>query len=181
MREIKFENILKVNDEIKEKVRRWRNKEEIRKYMINQHIINKEEHSIWLESLKHKNDWKFWIVFVDNIPVGSVYLQNIDYKKLTSEWGFYIGEDAYKGKGLGKCILFEFLKRFFEEMNFNILFTKVIYNNIAALNIYRKFRFKIINDYFDKQRKVMLLKFTKKDWLKWKEMLKNEYFHNSKK
>jgi len=43
MKEIKFENILKANDETKEKVRRWRNKEEIRKLMLDQNIITKEE------------------------------------------------------------------------------------------------------------------------------------------
>ena len=180
MKEIKFKNILKVNDEIKVKVRQWRNKEEIRKYMLSQHIITKEEHLNWIESLKNRNDWKFWVVFVDEVPIGSVYLQNIDYTKLTSEWGFYIGEDDYLGKGLGKYILFKFLKMFFEEMNFNILFTKVISSNIAALNIYKKFRFKMINDFFDNQRKVVLLKFTQKDWSKWKEMLKNEYFYKNK-
>jgi len=180
MKGIKFENILKANDEIKEKVRRWRNKEEIRKFMLNHHIITKEEHLNWIGDLKNRNDWKFWVVFVNEIPIGSVYLQKIDYKKLTSEWGFYIGEDDYLGKGLGKCILFKFLKIFFDEMNFQILFTKVVSNNIAALNIYKKFRFKMINDFFDNQYKVVLLKFTQKDWSKWKEMLKNECFHNDR-
>ncbi len=180
MKEIKFENILKVNDEIKERVRQWRNKEEIRKYMLNQHIITKKEHLNWIESLKNKNDWKFWVVFFNNIPIGSVYLQNMDYNKLTSEWGFYIGEDDFIGKGLGKYILFKLLEFYFEEMKFEVLFTKVISNNIAALNIYRKFKFKMINDFFDSHRKVVLLKFTKKDWSKWKEMLKNEYFYNDK-
>lgn len=180
MKEIKFENILKVNDEIKERVRQWRNKEEIRKYMLSQHIITKEKHLNWIESLKNRNDWKFWVIFVDEIPIGSVYLQNIDFKNLTSEWGFYIGEDDFKGKGLGKHIFFKLLEFYFEEMKFEILFTKVISNNIAALNIYRKFKFKMINDFLDNQRKVVLLKFTKKDWSKWKGMLKNEYFYNDK-
>jgi len=180
MKEIKFVNILKVNDKIKEKVKQWRNKEEIRKHMLSQHIITKEEHLNWIGDLKNRNDWKFWVVFVDNIAVGSVYLQEINYKKLTSEWGFYIGEDDFKGKGLGKYILFKLLEFYFEEMKFEVLFTKVISNNIAALNIYRKFKFKMINDFLDNQRKVALLKFTKKDWSKWKEMLKNEYFYNDK-
>ena len=181
MKEIKFKNILKVNNEIKEKVRQWRNKEEIRKYMLSQHIITKEEHLNWIESLKNRNDWKFWVVFVDEIPMGSVYLQNIDFKNLTSEWGFYIGEDDFKGKGLGKYILFKLLEFYFEEMKFEVLFTKVLSDNIAALNIYRKFKFKIISDFLDNQRKVVLLKFTKNDWSKWREVLKNEYFYKHKK
>lgn len=181
MEGIKFVNILKVNDEIQEKVRQWRNKEEIRKYMLSQHIITKKEHLNWIESLKNRNDWEFWVVFVDEIPIGSVYLQNIDFKNLTSEWGFYIGEDNYRGKGISKYILFKLLEFYFEEMKFEILFTNVLSDNIAALNIYRKFNFKIINNFLNSQREVILLKFTKKDWSKQKERLKNEYFNNDKK
>ena len=180
MRDIKFVNILKVNDEIKEKVRQWRNKEEIRKYMLNQHIITKEEHLSWIESLRNRNDWKFWVVFVDEIPIGSVYLQNIDFKNLTSEWGFYIGEDDFKGKGLGKCILFKLLEFYFEEMRFEVLFTKVVSNNTVALNMYKKFEFKIIHSFLDNQRKIVFLEFTKNDWLEQKEKLKNECLYKNK-
>ena len=181
MRDIKFVDILKVKDEIKEKVRQWRNKDDIRKYMLNQHIITKAEHLSWIESLRDRNDWKFWVVFFDKIPIGSVYLQNINFKNLTSEWGFYIGEDDFKGKGLGKCILFKLLEFYFEVMRFEVLFTKVVSNNIVALNIYKKFKFKVINNFLDNQRKIILLKFTKKDWFEQKEKLKNECFYSNNK
>ena len=180
MRDIKFVDILKVNDEIKEKVRQWRNKDDIRKYTLNQHTITKTEHLNWIESLRNRNDWKFWVVFVNKIPIGSVYLQNINFKNLTSEWGFYIGEDDFKGKGLGKCILFKLLEFYFEVMRFEVLFTKVVSNNIVALNIYKKFKFKVINNFLDNQRKIILLKFSKKDWFKQKEKLKNECLYSNK-
>lgn len=180
MKEIKFVNILRVSDAIIEKVRQWRNKEEIRKNMLNQNIITREEHLNWIENIKRKKNYKFWVVYINGIPIGSVYLHNIDHINLTSEWGFYIGDDTYKGKGLSKCILFKFLGMVFEEINYEILFTKVISNNIAALNIYKNFKFEIINDFLYNQKKYFLLKFAKKDWLKSKEMLKNEYVNVSK-
>jgi len=180
MRDIKFVDFLKVNDEIKEKVRQWRNKDDIRKYMFNQHIITKAEHLSWIESLRNRNNWKFWVVFVNKIPIGSVYLQNINFKNLTSEWGFYIGEDDFKGKGLGKFILFKLLELYFEEMKFEVLFTKVLSNNVVALNIYKKFKFKVIGNFLDNQQEIILFKFTKKDWLEQKEKLKNECLYSNK-
>jgi len=182
MNEIEFVNILEVDDKLKEKVRQWRNKEGIRKFMLNQHTITKKEHFKWIESLKNRNDWKFWIVFVNCIPIGSVYLENIDYEKLTSEWGFYIGEDAYRGKGLSKCILFKLLGMFFEEMKFEVLFTKILSKNIIALNLYKKFKFKEIDRLLSENvEKIIILKFSNKDWITWKGDLKSECFYRSSK
>ncbi len=172
MRKIKFVNILEVDDKLRKRVREWRNKEEIRKSMLNQRIITEKRHFAWVESLRNRNDSKFWIVFVDRVPIGSVYLQNIDYEKLTSEWGFYIGEDSYRGKGLSKCILFKLLKVFFEEMKFEVLFTKVLSGSAVALNLYKKFNFEEMNKLsFKNQEKILLLKFSKKDWINKKEGL----------
>jgi len=182
MREIKFINILRVDDELKEKIRQWRNREEIRKFMLTQHIISKKEHFKWIESLKNRKDWKFWIVFIDGAPVGSIYFQNIDYKNFSSEWGFYIGESSYRGKGLSKDILFKFLEMFFEKMEFEDLHIKVLSSNVIALNLYKKFKFKEVDRVpFKNKEKIVLLKFSKKDWLKWKEELKNECFYTNSK
>lgn len=181
MRELKFVNILGVDDELKEKVRQWRNKEEIRKFMLTQHIITEEEHCKWIENLTHKNDGRFWVVFVETTPIGSVYLQNINYEKLTSEWGFYIGEDAYRGGGLGKMVLFKLLEMFFDEMNFESLVTKVLSNNIVALSIYKKFKFRQIDDRSQNHKTIVLLEFSKEDWMQWKETLRDECFYRNSK
>ena len=174
MKKIKFVNILRLNNELKEKVRRWRNKEGIRKLMLTQHVISQKEHSEWIENLKHRNDWKFWVVFVGNTSIGSANLQNINYRELSSEWGFYIGEDTYKGKGFGKCILFKLLEIFFDEMELENLFTKTLSKNFVALNLYKKFRFKEIDRLpFKGKEKIILLLFSKKDWTKFKESLRN--------
>lgn len=184
MEGIKFVNILKVNDEIQEKVRQWRNKEEIRKYMISQHIINKKEHSIWLKNLKHKNDCKLWVVFLYNIPIGSVYLQNIDYKNLTSEWGFYIGEEAYKGFGLGAIIEYNLLEYFFLKLNFTTLFGTVLDTNLVVLKMHKKYGFKIIGRekkiIGKKKHTITLISIKKNDWMNLRKDLK-VFYHGYKK
>ena len=175
MNDIRFVNILEVDDILKERVRCWRNKEEVRKGMFTQHIISREEHANWLEDLKNRNDRKFWIVFFENVPIGSVNLQNIHDAKLTSEWGFYIGEDEYRGKGLGKCILFKLLEMFFEEMKFKMLITKTLFNNNVALELYKKFRFKETGKIpFKPEVPIVVLEFSNEDWLKFREELTSE-------
>ena len=175
MEEIEFINIIEAEEGLKEKVRQWRNKEEIRKFMLTRHIVNKEEHLQWIEDLKYRNNWKFWVIFLKDIPIGSVYLQNINYEKLTSEWGFYIGEEEYKGKGLSKVVLLKLLEIFFNEMKFNSLFTKILSDNIIALNLYRKFKFKERERVsFEDKREVIILEFSKEDWIKYRRQLENE-------
>ncbi len=177
MKKIRFINILNANDKLKEKVRQWRNKEEIRKFMINQHIITKREHFKWIESLKHRNDRKFWVVFFNNIPIGSVSLQNMDYDKLTSEWGFYIGEDVYKGLGLGAIIEYNLLEYFFLKLNFTTLFGIVLDTNLVVLKMHKKFGFKIIGRekkiIEKKKHTIILISIKKNDWMNLRKDLKS--------
>ena len=180
MKELNFINILNLNADIQEKVRLWRNKEDIRKYMINQHIITKEEHFKWLENLKSKNDCKFWVVFFNNIPIGSVSLQNMDYDKLTSEWGFYIGEDVYTGLGLGAIIEYNLLEYFFLKLNFTTLFGIVLDTNLLILKMHKKFGFKIIGGekkiIGKKKHTIILMSIKKNDWLNLRKNFKSILF-----
>lgn len=174
---LKLVDILSVDDELKDKVRCWRNKERIRKSMLTQHVISKEEHFNWIENLRHKDDRKFWIVFANDVSIGSVYLQNINYNQLNADWGFYIGEDAYVGKGLSKRILCKLLQYFFEVMKFEVLFTKVISDNTVALNIYRKFKFAEINGLSaNGGKEIVTLSFSRTDWERCKSDFENVCF-----
>jgi UDP-4-amino-4,6-dideoxy-N-acetyl-beta-L-altrosamine N-acetyltransferase len=179
MNKIKFIDITEIDEGLKEKVRQWRNRAWIRKSMLTQHIITRREHLKLIESLKQRNDWKFWVIFVNNIPIGSVSIKDINYGDFTAEWGFYIGEKDYRGKGLSRRILFKLLEIFFDEMRFKTLFTKVLSNNVMALNLYKKFRFEQIDKFlFKGKREAILLKFSREDWIKFKPTLRNECYKN---
>jgi len=175
MNHIEFIDILSADDELKEKVRCWRNKERIRKSMLMQHQISRKEHFKWIENLTKNNNQKFWIVFANGISIGSAYLQNTNYSKLSSEWGFYIGEDAYKGKGLAKYIVYKLLHHFFEVMKFDVLFTKVFSDNVPAIKTYRKFKFSEIGrSSNNNSREIIILGFSKNDWEKYRTDFENE-------
>ena len=182
MTDIKFVNIIEVPEELQEKVRQWRNRDNIRKFMLTQHTISKEEHSQWIEDLMTRDDWKFWVVFFEGAPIGSVYLQNMNHKDLTSEWGFYIGEDVYKGRGLGKAIFFKLLNIFFDDMKFATLFTRILSDNTVALALYKKFKFREIKrSSFEDKREAVLLGFSKEDWMNYRGLLEDGTYTASRK
>src|SRR5690348_12144691 len=102
--QIKFVSILDVPKELQQRVRDWRNKDVIRKFMLNQEVISLEEHQAWLKGLAKKGNYH-WVVFADETPIGMAYLTDVDDSNKQSKWGFYIGADSFRGKGLGKAIL----------------------------------------------------------------------------
>lgn len=177
MNNLSFVNILDVKDDLKFKVRLWRNSKDVRDYMLDGHIITEEEHLQWLSSLKNNNRQKFWVVFFNETPIGSVYLHNINKQDLSSSWGFYIGEGSYRRKGLGKKMLFMLLQEFFENIHLETLKTIVYSSNSTALAIYKKFYFtEVETDEPDISMNLTELVFTISDWTKHKESLFNDYF-----
>ena len=139
---MEFVDILSVDDELKDKVRRWRNKKEVNRFMVTQHHITRDEHFKWIKSLGERDDQKSWLVFVEDIPIGSISLRDMNYEHQSCELGIYIGEDAYRGHGFGKQIVYKTLKYVFGVLDFNVLIAKVFADNMVALNFYRKLGFK---------------------------------------
>lgn len=174
MNNIQFVNILETDLKVKKKVRKWRNKETVKNYMISQNTVSEKEHLNWLNNLKDSKSDKVWVVFIDDNAAGTVYLKNIDFENLCSEWGFYIGENFFRKKGYGKKILYELLRKYFEEMRFNELKTIVLRDNVVALKIYKKFGFREKSMYKVEDKNVLELEFHKKDWDKGRNRLRHE-------
>jgi len=138
---VEFKDITYLKVKTIELVRKWRNSDSIRKYMCEDHIISKREHRTWLRGIKRKNTVKFWVIYLNNLPVGSVYLGKIDYKNKTADWGFYIADESLRGKGIGSLALFWLMWHTFDTMKFRKMYTTVLRNNPGALRLYTKFGF----------------------------------------
>ena len=172
--QITFINILQVNPDISRKVRQWRNKDYIRRRMLNRHIISSEEHKQWLLKLQANDSQKFWVVFLNEEPFGSVYLNKVDAKSRKSEWGFYIGEESFLDKGLGRKMMYKFLMLYFDTMKYNELITKVLSGNDKALHLYQQFKFRQVStEKYNEDEGIIIFKFSAEDWNKYKKELIN--------
>jgi len=139
---LEFEDILKVNKNLVELVRNWRNSKQVSQYMYTNHHITKEEHQQWMENLRTSNTARTWIIKFDGKPVGIASLSNIDWKNKITEWGFYISDESTRGRGIGSATLYKLMSYVFDKMNFNKMGTIVLENNHVAMNLYEKFGFK---------------------------------------
>jgi UDP-4-amino-4,6-dideoxy-N-acetyl-beta-L-altrosamine N-acetyltransferase len=149
--------------------------------MITNHHISKEEHHQWLKNLKTKKNAKVWIIKYGDKPIGLAYLSNIDYKKKSTEWGFYIADESARGKGIGSTTLYKLMEYIFDTLQFQTMTTLVFENNPVALKMYEKFGFKKdMNNVFQIERNgrkiaVYNMWFSKDDWVLINRKYKNIY------
>lgn len=139
-----FENILDASEELRERIRCWRNSKTVSQFMITNHTISPEEHRRWLKNLTMTTTAKAWVIRVDGNPVGVVSLTNINLEEHTAEWGFYIADQSVRGKGIGSIVLYQLLEYAFGTLYLRSVSTSVLDNNPIAMHLYEKFGFGIV-------------------------------------
>ncbi len=131
-----FRNFVNLSEEEKEKVRRWRNSDEIRRWMFSEHLVSREEHLKFIEALGVRCADFHWMVFVDGVPVGVVNFQRIDIAERSGHFGIYSIR-----KGSGGPMLEKLLHLWFDVLHMRILNCELKRDNAAAHKLYRRFGF----------------------------------------
>jgi UDP-4-amino-4,6-dideoxy-N-acetyl-beta-L-altrosamine N-acetyltransferase len=143
MRKIECENgiiLRSICESDTELVLKWRNAAMVRNFFIYQKEITKEEHLNWLKT-KVATGKVVQFVIVDpknDKPFGSVYLQDINWTHNKAEFGIFIGETEYMGKGEGSIITKRMLQYAFEEMKLHRVYLRVFEENVRARKAYEK-------------------------------------------
>lgn len=123
---------------------RWRNAENVKKYFIKQQEISREDHLNWM---KNKVETGRVIQFMmlsktAGCPIGTVYLQDIDRVNRKAEYGIFIGEHSFTGKGYGSMAAKCMIHYAFTELNLHRLYLRVYEDNDRAISSYEKAGFK---------------------------------------
>lgn len=134
---IMYRDVLKSGAELQERVRTWRNSDRVRLSMINTGIIEEKQHLQWLTSLKINSPGQIVrVAFDGETPFGIITLKDIDRHSSRSDWGMYIGDERFLGRGLGRRMLLDLLEWAFEEEGLNRLYTSVLADNSKAVALY---------------------------------------------
>ncbi|MFY9270850.1 MAG: UDP-4-amino-4,6-dideoxy-N-acetyl-beta-L-altrosamine N-acetyltransferase [Candidatus Manganitrophaceae bacterium] len=124
-----------------ERVRRWRNHDEVRKWIYSDHLISKKEHLRFIEGLKEDRKNYYWMVEDREGGIGVISLNKVDPKHKNTYLGIYTNPDSPR-KRAGK-ILIDLLKRLcFEIAKLHSLRLEVIDGNERAVRFYRKMGFR---------------------------------------
>lgn len=81
-----------------ETVLELRNHAEIRRYMLTQHEISRQEHEAWFDRASQNPGLELLVLEIDEECCGFVQFKETNYHGVV-DWGFYAAPDAPKGTG----------------------------------------------------------------------------------
>lgn len=119
---------------------KWRNNPKVRNNFIYQKNFTEETHNEWLENKVKTEEVVQFIIYEKESgnAIGSVYLRDIDRINEKAEFGIFIGEDLYRGKGYGTEATAMMCKFAFEELSLHKIMLRVFDFNGAAIAAYER-------------------------------------------
>lgn len=119
---------------------RWRNKKIVVENYIYRKPVSRKDHTDWLENKVFKGLVHQFIVCrnEDDMPLGTVYLQNFEEQHRRAEWGIYLGEEQAYGKGIGTEAAKLMLHYAFEDLGLHKVVARVLAKNKASIRLHEK-------------------------------------------
>ena len=96
MSKITFREILVDDAEL---VLSWRTKKRITNYMSTDLNISTSEQKNWIKNSYNINNYYHWMILLNEEPIGTICIKDINLENKSTSWGFYIGNDKYLGYG----------------------------------------------------------------------------------
>ena len=136
MSELLFKNFTKTTLEERKLILSWRNSDRIRLKMVNREIIPLENHLKFIEGLKDRTDCVYWLIYIDETPVGAAYDTDINLSDNTRSGGMYIGDEEYTGYGIP--ILYYGYQNYFENIGIKENVFDVLKTNKRIYQMHKK-------------------------------------------
>jgi UDP-4-amino-4,6-dideoxy-N-acetyl-beta-L-altrosamine N-acetyltransferase len=121
-----------------ENVLKLRNHPKVRRYMLTQHEISIEEHTLWFESASQNESIRLLIFDVDEVCMGFVQLKKTCDLGVAN-WGFYVTPDA--PKGIGRKLGNAAITRAFEVENFHKICGQTLGYNRPSIEFHKSLGF----------------------------------------
>ncbi len=118
----------------------WRNTESVRRNFIYQAPFTREGHENWIRTMIETGKAVQMIIceLQGDVPVGSVYIRDIDRNHNKAEYGIFIGEERARGRGLGTAAARLMLRYCFEEEKLHRIYLRALDGNAQAIRSYEK-------------------------------------------
>lgn len=73
-----------------ERLMNWRMDPAISRYMFTDVTLTMDMQRKWFEQLQQDNTQIRWVIWQDGMPIGSMYVTNIDWKNKNAEFGVFV-------------------------------------------------------------------------------------------
>jgi diamine N-acetyltransferase len=118
---------------------KWLNNPKVDKFVndeIGKKTNLKNEKEWFTNYLKTKNK-KFFTICKNTTPIGFMGLSNISKQNKNADLFIAIGEDAYRGKGIGKISIQWIINYGFDKLKLHKINLGVIKDNLPAVGLYK--------------------------------------------
>jgi UDP-4-amino-4,6-dideoxy-N-acetyl-beta-L-altrosamine N-acetyltransferase len=119
----------------------WRNAPEVAAHMYTDHTVTEAEHARWIHAVLAADDRRYWIVLMDEAPVGLANVVGIDRANRRCDWAYYLADPATRGKGVGAAVEYRVLREVFGPIGLNKLCCEVFLENEAVWRMHESFGF----------------------------------------
>ncbi|MDH6533358.1 UDP-4-amino-4,6-dideoxy-N-acetyl-beta-L-altrosamine N-acetyltransferase [Aurantimicrobium minutum] len=118
-----------------EMVGRWRSSERVSKFLNTDVEFNLVRQIEWIKNSFSRSDYYHWILSNNGEPVGHVQICQIDLKKKSAQWGFFIGEESALGLGaFVPPLVYSFC---FNELGLEYLEAEVLHINSKVIALHQ--------------------------------------------
>jgi UDP-4-amino-4,6-dideoxy-N-acetyl-beta-L-altrosamine N-acetyltransferase len=134
--------LIPLNQEHLELVRKWRNSKEVGQYMYTDDFISPEQQLKWFKNVSTSDKYEYWMISYQDNLLGVVNLYDIDPRNKRTFWAFYLGDSSVRGVGIGGKVEYHILSYVFDELKFHKLCCEVLGFNEAVIKMHKKYGFK---------------------------------------
>lgn len=127
---------------------------EFLRYMINNpeiakmtvgdsNYVTKEQQQLWFNNLVNEENKQRFMIDIANDTIGTIILENINYKNKSASISIKIGKINYRKKGYGEMAIKIILKYCFFKLNLHRIYANVLDYNEPSKKLFLKCGFSI--------------------------------------
>lgn len=120
-----------------ERIMNWRMLPEVTKYMKTNPKLTIEGQQKWLQSIRNNNSVRYWLVEVEGMPAGLIWLEDIDYEKKSVTWAYYVGEKSLRSMELAVSMELSLYEYVFDELGFDEIHNEVFCLNSGVIKLHQ--------------------------------------------
>lgn len=150
-----------LSDDLIIEVLEMRNHPEVRVQMHSYNVISKNDHFLFIRSLKESDKNKYFLVKNRESFLGVIYFNNISFSDKKVTIGMYANLNN-KVDGVGSLLMESILSVFYQSERLLELNLEVYESNYIAVGLYLKFGFVTYGSCFKENKKLLLMRLNKK-------------------
>jgi len=160
---------IKLSEQYIDLVFEWRTNLEVSRFLFTNISNDIEIHKQWFNKISKDQNYKYWVIVFNDIPIGIINLASIDRNNFHVSAGYYIGDLKYRS--LGAMPLPYLYNYVFQKMKFKKIFGEIIAENKNVLLIHQMHGYRKVGIYKehifkdDKFYDVVLVELLAETWL----------------